>query len=76
MMSDNMRRANQLRNDDCDRVCAQANGYFLGVTPENELVIALDVDGQPERGLFLNAESARNFLDRFTAEMLAMGWLA
>lgn len=69
-------RASQLRNDDTDRVCMQADGYFLGATPEGELVIALDMSGQPQAGIFLNQAGATDFLDRFTAEMQAMGWLS
>ena len=68
-------RASQLRNDDTDRQCIQANGYFLGATPENDLVIAMDFGGEAQGGIFLNREAALSFLDRFTAEMEAMGFL-
>lgn len=71
-----MSRAEQLRNDDTDSACLQANGYFLGTTTDGELVIALDVDGEAQRGIFLDAAAARGFLDRFTAEMVEMGWLS
>jgi len=69
-------RAEQLRNDDTDRVCLQADGYFLGSTPEGELVVAFDVSGHPQFGIFLDKDAARDFLDRFTAEMQAMGFLS
>jgi len=68
-------RADQLRNDDTDRVCVQAKGYFLGATPEGELVIAFDLDGEAQAGVFLDKAAARDFLDRFTAEMQEMGFL-
>lgn len=71
-----MSRAAELRNDDTERSCRQADGYFLGASPEGDLVIAFDVAGEPEFGLFFNAESARDFLNRFTAEMQEMGWLS
>lgn len=63
-------RAEQLRNDDSDRVCRQADGYFLGQTPEGELVIAFDVANSPQFGIFLDGPAARDFL-----EMQAMGFL-
>jgi len=71
-----MTRAEQLRNDDTDRVCREAEGYFLGHTPEGDLVIAFDVSGYPQFGIFLDKDGARDFLDRFTAEMQAMGFLS
>lgn len=71
-----MTRAEQLRNDDTDYVCMQAEGYFLGSTPEGELVVAFDVKGAPQFGIFLDKDAARDFLDRFTAEMQAMGFLS
>lgn len=73
---DDMMRAEQLRNDDTDRVCIQANGYFLGTTPEGELVIAFDMGGKAQAGVFLDRDGATDFLDRFTSEMQAMGWLS
>lgn len=69
-------RAEQLRNDDTDRVCREAEGYFLGQADEGELVIAFDVKGHPQFGIFLDADGARDFLDRLTAEMQAMGFLS
>lgn len=67
-------RAEQLRNDDTDRICRQADGYFLGATPEGELVIAMDMGGEAQAGIFLDRAGSIDFLDRFTAEMLAMGF--
>lgn len=69
-------RAKQLRNDDADRVCMQANGYFLGDTPEGDLVIAFDLGGKAEAGIFFDRNQAHDFLDRFTAEMDEKGWLS
>ena len=69
-------RAQQLRNDDTDRVCMQADGYFLGATPKGELVIAFDLGGRSQAGVFLDRAAAVDFLDRFTAEMQAMGFLS
>ena len=71
-----MSRAEQLRNDNTDRVCMQANGYFLGDTPEGDLVIAFDLNGNAQAGIFLDRNQARDFLDRFTAEMQEKGWLS
>lgn len=74
-MTEQTERAEALRNDDTDRVFIQANGYFLGVTPEGKLVIAFDTSGQDQWGIFLDHAAAVDFLDRFTAEMQAMGFL-
>ena len=71
-----MSRAEQLRNDDTDRVCMQADGYFLGVAPEGDLVIAFDLNGNAQAGIFLDRNQARDFLERFTAEMQEKGWLS
>ncbi len=69
-------RAAQLRNDDTDRICMPADGYFLGQTPEGELVVALDLGGDAQAGIFLDRAAAVDFLDRYTAEMAAMGFLS
>jgi len=74
-MSGDATRAEQLRNDDTDRQCRQAEGYFLGES-DGELVIAFDVSGHPQFGIFLDRDAARDFLDRLTAEMQAMGFLS
>lgn len=72
-------RAEQLRNDDTARRCMQAHGYFLGSTgkgAEGELVIAFELGGMAQAGIFLDRDAATDFLDRFTAEMQARGWLS
>lgn len=71
-----MSRAAELRNDNTERTCRPADGYFLGATPEGELVIALDIGGDAECGIFLDRQAALDFLDRFAAEMQEMRWLA
>lgn len=75
-MSGDDTRAQQLRNDDTNRRCKQAQGYFLGSTGHDELVIAFELGGQPDAGIFLDRAQSIDFLDRFTAEMQAMGWLS
>ncbi len=74
-MSDKNARADSLRNDDTDRLCRQADGYFLGQTPEGDIVIAFETGEKAQFGIFLDRAGAVDFLDRYTAEMEAMGFL-
>lgn len=69
-------RADLLRNDDTDRRCIDAQGYFIGQAPEGELVIAFDMGGEAQAGVFLDRAASIDLLDRFTAEMESMGWLS
>lgn len=69
-------RAEQLRNIDQDGMCIAADGYVIGSTEDNQLVIVPDVGGRHQFGIFLDAEAALDFLDRLTAEMQAMGFLS
>lgn len=69
-------RLAQLRNDDTDRTCLQADGYFLGETDDGEMVIAFDLGGNAQAGIFLDRAAATDFLDRFTSEMHGKGWLS
>lgn len=76
MVVEKATRAAQLQNDDTDRTCVQADGYFLGATPEGELVVAFDLGGSAQAGVFLDRAAAIDFLDRYTAEMQEMGFLS
>lgn len=68
-------RAEQLRNIDAEGVCHPAESYIIGTTDDGEIVIVPETSGK-HFGIFLDAEKARDFLDRFTAEMQAMGFLS
>lgn len=76
MMNDNPEAsAEALRNIDEDCFSFPADKYFLGHTPEGELVLSYAY-GPVQIGHFMDRAAAVDFLNRLTSEMQALGFLS